>query len=365
MNAQTEMQARVKKETKNRIRVDYEGKMSFWQRFRIKITSTYFLTQVVWYVFRLVLMIGISYVILFPFFSKIAGSFMGYEDFVDVTVRVIPKNFTFDTYRAIFVENNYLDAFFNTTLLSISAALLQTFVCTLIGYGLAKFKFRGSKLILILVILTMIIPHETLRLSLTMHFRYFDFGGLQGILRDDGTRIIPGILQILGIDFNGSEAGTLPNLLNKFWPLLIISATGLAFKNGLYIFMMRQFFHGVPDELEESAYVDGATTMRTFFSIILPLSVPMMITIFLFAFSWQWTDEFYTTLFFPTANKTILMPDIVAIPKSLEINYAGQSLFYTAIRNTAGIMIILPLVIVYLFCQKYLVQGIERSGIVG
>ena len=360
MNAQSNMEtqaARVTKVTKNRIRVDYEGKMTFWQRLKIKITSSYFLTQVLWYFFRFVLMIGISYVILFPFFSKIAGSFMGYQDFVDVTVRVIPKHFTFETYRAIFVENNYLAAFTNTALLSVSSALLQTFVCTLIGYGLAKFKFKGNSLVMLLVVLTMIVPHETLRLSLTMHFRYFDFGGLQGILREDGVRVIPGIFQILGI---GTQS-----LLNTFWPLLIISATGLAFKNGLYIFMMRQFFRGVPDELEESAYVDGATTMRTFFNIILPLSVPMMITVFLFAFSWQWTDEFYTKLFFPTANKVTLMPDIVAIPPSLEINYAGQSLFYTAIKNTAGIMIIMPLVIVYLFCQKYLVQGIERSGIVG
>ena len=102
--------ARVTKESKNRIHVDYEGKMTFWQRFKLKICSTYFLTQVVWYIFRFILMIGISYVILFPFFSKIAGSFMGYEDFVDVTVRVIPKNFTFATYKAIFLENNYLDA---------------------------------------------------------------------------------------------------------------------------------------------------------------------------------------------------------------------------------------------------------------
>lgn len=364
MNEMQQSTPRVVKVTKNGISVDYEGKMSFWERFKIKITSTYFLTQVVWYIFRLILMIGISYVILFPFFSKIAGSFMGYEDFVDVTVRVIPKHFTFTTYKAIFLENNYLDAFLNTTLLSISTALIQTFVCTMIGYGLAKFKFKGNAFIMLLVVLTMIIPHETLRLSLMLHFKNFDFGGFQGILNEEGSRIIPGILQIFGVDVDPKPGVQLPNLLESYWPLIVLSITGLAFKNGLYIFMMRQFFRGVPDELEESAYVDGATTMRTFFNIILPLSIPMMITIFLFAFSWQWTDDFYTTLFFPL-NKVTLMPDIVAIPPSLEINYAGQSLFYTAIRNTAGIMIIFPLVIVYLFCQKYLVQGIERSGIVG
>jgi len=86
--------------------------------------------------------------------------------------------------------------------------------------------------------------------------------------------------------------------------------------------------------------------------------------VFLFAFSWQWTDDFYTTVFF-TTQKTVLMPDIVDIPTSLTTTYAGQNLYYSAIRNTCGLMIIAPLVIMYLFCQKYLVQGIERSGITG
>ncbi|MFA6947905.1 MAG: ABC transporter permease subunit, partial [Eubacteriales bacterium] len=132
----------------------------------------------------------------------------------------------------------------------------------------------------------------------------------------------------------------------------------------LYIFMMRQFFRGVPDELEESAYIDGSGVFKTFFTIIIPLSIPMMITIFLFAFSWQWTDDFYTEVFFTTEGLK-LMPDVVGVPKSLDTNYAGQNLYVAAIRNTCGLMIIAPLIVVYLFCQKYLVQGIERSGIVG
>ena len=342
---------KVLKETKNKIHVDFEDRTPLKERLKNKLLSSYFWTNVVWYVFRVILMIGISYVILFPFFSKIANSFMGPEDFVDATVRVIPKHFTFDTYKAIFLENKYMQAFMNTALLSISCAVLQTFVACLVGYGLAKFKFKGRSLVFALVILTMIVPHDTLRLSFTMHFRYFDFGGVQGI----------GLPGLIGM-FTGGKTFS---LLNTFWPLIIISITGLAFKNGLYIFMMRQFFNGVPDELEESAYVDGSGTFRTFFQIILPLSVPMMITIFLFAFSWQWTDDFYTTVFFPTSSRYILMPHIVEIPESLITSYAGQAKYYMAIRNTCGIMIIMPLVIVFLFCQKYLVQGIERSGIVG
>ena len=128
--------------------------------------------------------------------------------------------------------------------------------------------------------------------------------------------------------------------------------------------MLRQFFTGVPDALEESAYLDGAGTFRTFIQINLPLSVPMMITVFLFAFCWQWTDDFYTTMFF-TSTKTNLLVKIVGIPDSLVTDYAGQSLYYSAIRNTCGLVIILPLVILFLFCQRYLIQGIKRSGITG
>ena len=351
---------RVTKESKNKIRVEFEGRTPLLQRLKSKFLSTYFLTNVVWYLFRLILLIGVSYVILVPFFSKIAGSFMSPSDLVDPTVSIIPKAPTFGIYKAIFLENKYLSALFNTTLLSLSSAILQTFICTLIGYGLAKFRFKGNGLVMILVVLTMVVPHETIKLSMMMHFRYFDMGGIQGLG-------IPGIISYITGIFNGAmSSGTTLNLMNTYLPLILLSLLGLGFKNGLYIFMMRQFYTGVPDELEESAYVDGSNTFRTFFQIILPLSVPMMITIFLFSFCWQWTDDFYTTLFF-TNGKTLLMPDIVQTPASLEAaaDYAAKKLYTTVIDNTAGIMIIFPLVILYLFCQRYLIQGIERSGLVG
>ncbi len=350
----------IMKESKNKIRVEFEDRTPLLERLKSKIFSVYFLTNVVWYIFRLLLMIGVSYVILFPFFSKIAGSFMSPSDFVDPTVCVIPKSPTLDIYKAIITENGYMSAFLNTTLLSLSTALIQTFICTLVGYGLCKFKFKGNGIVMILVVVTMIIPHETIRLSMMMHFRYFDIGGVQGLN-------IPGLFKfVTGIFSGGIANGMTVDLLDTFAPLLILSVCGLGFKNGLYIFMMRQFFTGVPDELEESAYVDGSNTFRTFFQIILPLSVPMMVTIFLFSFCWQWTDDFYTSVFF-SGELVHLMPNILTIPKSLETaaSYAAQSLYYTAIKNTSGILIILPLLVLYLFCQKSLVQGIERSGIVG
>ena len=130
-------------------------------------------------------------------------------------------------------------------------------------------------------------------------------------------------------------------------------------------FVMGQYFKGVPDELEEAAYVDGAGVIKTFIRIILPMSVPMLVTIFMFAFSWQWTDEFYTGLFFTDKTKNWLLPNIVKIPASLDTEYAAQSTYEVAIRNTCGLMILAPLVIIYLFAQRTLIEGVERSGITG
>ncbi|MBO5206522.1 MAG: carbohydrate ABC transporter permease [Clostridia bacterium] len=348
----------ITKESKNRISVDYEGKLSFKERLMKKIQSSHTWIKVVVSVLKFILMLGVSYVILFPFFSKIAGSFMARQDVVDATVSLIPKNWSLATYTAIMVDNKYWLAFLNTLLLSLLCALIQTFVACLIGYGISKFKFKGNKLIMAVVIVTMIIPHSTLEYAMLQRFTSFDIAHVMSTQQ-------PGILELL--------LGWIPGwkgieLINTFWPFLILSIGGIGFKNGLYIYMMRQFFKGVPDELEESAYVDGSGTFRTFLQIILPLSVPMMITIFLFAFSWQWTDQFYTQLFYRGSDsmKIWSMVDVVRIPSSLvDKNFAGRAIYDNVIKNTAGIMIVAPLIIMYLFCQKYLVQGIERSGLVG
>ncbi len=392
MNAQNiDKKPVIKRESKNKIRVDFD-RSPLKDRLKAKFLSFHFVAKVVLWIFRMVLMVGISYIVLYPFFTKIAGSVMAPEDFVDVTVRLIPKNFTLDIYRAIINELGYWEAFISTFTLSFCCAVLQMFICCLIGYGFAKFKFRGRNLLFMLVMLTMIVPHQTLQLSMFMEFRYFDIFGIVKLLKGGGIEVFGHNIKDLGegvanvfeklnvlpdeikwghyltergadrykVQMEITEAGI--NLCNTYFPLVLLSLGGLAFKNGLYIFLLRQFFRGIPDELEESAYMDGSGPLRTFFQIILPVSVPMMITVFLFAFCWQWTDDFYTGLFFNSTNVNLLVK-IVDIPSSLKMDYAGQDLYYSAIRNTCGLMIILPLVVLYSFCQRFLVQGIEHSGI--
>jgi len=352
---------------------------------KAKFLNMFFFKKLLWAIVRYVLLIGIAYIVLFPFFSKISASFMAKQDFTDVTVKLIPKHFTIEMYKELWIEQHYVKAFVNSFTLSLTTAIIQTFICSFIAYGFAKFKFKGSKLLFALVLLTLIIPHRTLASAMQTVFTKFDIFGIFGYLKGEEFNIFR-VFSFKQLPKDPAWGGIIPdtesfkiftrsglNLTNTYWPFIILSLTGLAFKNGLYIFLLRQFFMGVPDELEESAYIDGSGVFRTFFTIILPISIPMMVTVFLFAFSWCWTDDFYTgsTMFFYGKDEDI--PYVLSrafgrgessIPSSLnDPNFAGNDLYKSAVRNTGGLMIIAPLVVMYLFCQKFLVQGIERSGL--
>lgn len=377
MNSEKTMeQPTVRKESKNKIKVDFE-RTPLKDRLKARFLSMFFLKKVAWWIVRYVLLVGVAYIVLFPFFSKIAASFMEKYDLADSSVKLIPKNFTVEIYRELWLKQDYIEAFMNTLGLSFATAIIQMFICSLIAYGFAKFKFKGNKLLFGLVVLTMIVPHRTIQSAMLSRFKSFDVLGIFGFLEGGG-------IKILGFEFNNeflSSINVFPdsmkgvftsggiNLIDTIWPFILLSLAGLAFKNGLYIFLLRQFFMGVPDELEESAYIDGSGVFRTFFTIILPISIPMMITVFLFAFSWCWTDDFYTgssMFFWDDFEAPYLLIDFIEedIPKTLyDKNFKLQDAYNGVVRNTAGLMVIAPLVVMYLFCQKFLVQGIERSGL--
>ena len=138
-----------------------------------------------------------------------------------------------------------------------------------------------------------------------------------------------------------------------------------------YIYIMRQFFRGMPKELEEAAYVDGAGMLRTFGQIMLPSAVPAMVTVFMFSFVWQWTDTFYSSLFLMRTDvlaKTAanvsnqIMKDLSAdIGVDIYLSPAISSMY----TNTGSLLVVLPLLILYLFAQKLFVESVERTGIVG
>ena len=363
---------KITKESKNKIRVEFD-RTPLKERLKAKFLNLYFFQQVAWIIFRMVLLVGISYVVLFPFISKIAGSFMSPEDFVDVTVRLIPKNFTLDIYKAVLFELDYWEAFFNTLLISLLCGLLQTFVCCLIGYGLAKFRFKGNSIVMLLVILTMIVPHQTVQLSLYMAFRYFDILGIFQFLGGGGIPLfgktfLQGVID-LAPETSKIWSATGLNLVNTYWPLIILSLVGLAFKNGLYIFYFRQFFRGLPKELEDAAYLDGCGPFKTFLKVMVPNASSSFLTVFLFSIVWYWNDYYVSATFFTDTRTISLM--LRSLDTELKRKLFGTISAEISPREQivwkeAGCLIsITPLLIVYVFLQKHFIEGIERSGIVG
>lgn len=289
---------------------------------------------------RALLFVGISYVILFPIMSKLSASFMEELDLYDQTVRWIPRNFTFDHYIQVFRHMKYPEAFLNSVSLSLIISLLTTVSCALVGYGFSRFRFPGRSFFFGLVIFALIVPPQMIMIPLYLNFRYFDFFGLLPF---------PGI-----------------NLLNSNWSFYLTSATATGLRSGLYIYIMRQMFSGLPQELEDAAYVDGAGPIRTFWTVMLPGAYAGLLVVFLFSFVMTWNDDFLIPLF--GGNQVLLTNTLVDVPRSMYgIHYHTEitSQYVSLLYNTGSILFLAPLLLLYAVMQRYFIESVERTGLVG
>lgn len=316
---------------------------------RRKRVTSYRMQQWLFNIFHGLLVLGICFVILYPVLVKLSTSLMMERDLYDVTVNFIPRNFTLENYQTAITHMRFWTAFRNSLILCLSTSILQLASCTLTAYGFARFKFPFKRTLFAFVILTLVVPPQAIMIPLYLHNRFFD---------------ILGIAQF-------TTGGTL-NLMDSFWPFFLTSATANGLRAGLFIYMLRQYFRGSPKELEDAAYVDGANTFQTFIRIMLPGAVPMLVTVFLFSFVWQWTDTFYPSLFL---TSTRVLPSALStlsatVAQAYSADQFGGMQYlspgYTSILNNAGsILVVLPLALMYIFLQRYFVEGIERSGITG
>lgn len=295
---------------------------------------------------RGLLLFGLCFLILQPLLSKISFSFMTEQDLYDPTVINIPRSPTLDNYRVVADLMSYTRALASTVYYSTLIALLQTLSATVVAYGFARFQFPLKRLLFGLVLFTIIIPPQTFLTSLYLNFQFFDVFGI--------IRLIMG--QPL-------------NLLNTTAPYMLMALGCMGLKSGLFVYLLRQFFRNMPKELEEAAYVDGAGTFRTFWNIMLPGAVPMITSCFLFAFVWQWTDSFYSTLFL--RNVSLLSISIGALAERFN-NYWIEVLgmgglppasLVSFIISTGTLMVIGPVLLMYLFAQRGFVESIAKSGI--
>ena len=327
---------------------EYSKKMSFWERNRL--SEGYVLRRGImkWAVAiaRFILLFGLCFLILQPILNKISVSFMTEADLYNPIVISIPEHFTTDNYRLAAELMSYSKAIVNSLVISLTIALLQVTVCLLVGYGFARFEFPLKKFWFACVILVILIPPQTIASSLHLHFKFFD---------------------ILGI-FKLTTGSTI-NLRGNVLPYYLMSAGCMGLKNGLYIFMIRQFFRNIPVDLEEAAYVDGCGMLKTFTRIMLPQTKPIVMSCFLFAFVWQWTDGFYSKMFLGTTKLLStglarLVDSLGAYIQRMTGTLTTVSVAYSnCILATGTLMIIVPIIVLYLFAQKAFVESISTSGI--
>ncbi|MDR1892780.1 MAG: carbohydrate ABC transporter permease [Oscillospiraceae bacterium] len=298
-----------------------------------------------WSAVRLLLLIGISYVILYPLLVKMSQVFMSRADLDDITVRWVPRHFTLENVRLVGALMHYWPALLRSVGWCGGLSLLQLATCTLAGCGFARFKFRGRNLAFVLVVGTLVVPPQTYSLTLYTVFQKFDVFGMVSI-------------------FNNGEGAS---LLQTAWPMLLLSATGMGIRSGLFIYLLRQTFRGLPKELEEAAYVDGAGAWRTFFSVLMPNALSTMLVAFILSFVWQWNDTFYSNLFSPGFTTMI---QVMRGVRTTITQYLGgwqtlSDIYASSLVNTATLLAVLPVILLYIICQRFFVQGVERSGLVG
>jgi carbohydrate ABC transporter membrane protein 2, CUT1 family (TC 3.A.1.1.-) len=156
------------------------------------------------------------------------------------------------------------------------------------------------------------------------------------------------------------------NLLDTYIPFVLPALFGGGLRSGLFIYLFRQFYRGMPKELEDAAYVDGCTPVGAYIKIMFPNAVPAIVTVALFSFVWHWNDTFGPTMFLTNMKKYPLSLKMVNIVGMITQSSQISDLTYLIPTKYAGIaMAIFPLMILYIVGQKFFVENMDRSGIVG
>lgn len=279
------------------------------------------------------LLISIGFVFLYPFLYMFINSFMSPEDLMNPAVSWVPTKIYFQNYIKAFETLDFGKSFWNSLYISLIAAVLQTAVAAVTGYGLARFNVKLKGIIMILILATFVLPVETLLIP-----RYVMFNSYK--------------------------------MLDSPLPLWISALTGQGLKSAVFILVFQQVFNGYPISLDEAAELDGAGKYKVFFKIALPIAKPAIVLSMLFSFVWYWNETRQSGLYFGEIIKTLPMKlgSFAASYASL-YESAGGADAATSINEAvtlAGTMLsCLPILIMFIILQKQFVESIEKSGITG
>lgn len=264
-----------------------------------------------WELFSLVLLCLGAVIVLLPLLVVFLTSFA--PPGANLTLSIFPANPTPANYQEAWRRGNFLLAFANSTLVAIAVTAFQIITSAIAGYALARLKFPGRQALLLIVLATLVIPFQLL--------------------------VIPIFLVL-----------TWGHLLNTYWALILPTAA-----NGFGIFLMRQFFLTIPVELEEAAAIDGANRLQILWRVMLPLSRPALVTLFLFTFIAEWNDLFKPLVF-------TTRPELRTVQLALA-EFQEQFTNNWPLLMAAVVIATLPVVFLFLLGQRQFIRGIATTGI--
>ena len=294
-------------------------------------------SQRLWPIFRTLILLGLSFVLLYPLLYMLSTAFRPVSEINDPSVIWIPKSLTLENFRTTIQAMKYFEALKHTMTVGVVSALFQTISCAIVGYGFARFRFREREFLFALVLLTIIIPPQTTIIPSYENFRFF---------------------KVFGMTFN---------LLDTVWTFWLPSLLGMGIRSGLYILVYRQFFRGIPKDIEEAAYIDGCGPFQTFVRVMAPNAKHAFVTVFLFSVVWHWNDYYLSAMFFN--NNMPLAVALTRLRSGLTLMGIGDEYGDpTTVRTylqAGSLLVIGPMLALYSVLQKYFTESLERTGIVG
>lgn len=265
-----------------------------------------------WWLYAL-LAVGLI-VMAMPFVWMAISSFKPNAEVQRVPPTWLPEAATIGNYQELFDRLRFPTYFFNSTLVAVVVTLGNLLFCSMLGYALAKLDFRGKRVVFALVLGTLMVPAMVTFVPLFV------------------------LVSNLGL------ANTFPGL---FLPYLV---------QPLGVFLMRQYFQGLPDELIHAARVDGAGELRIFWNVMLPLAGPALATLAILTFLGSWNNFLWPLVVAQTE-------DYYTLPVALALYSIGQNATQYGLLLAGAVVVVLPVIVIFLVLQRYFVQGIAMTGI--
>lgn len=277
-------------------------------------------------VLNIVLLALISLICLLPFVHMIAKSFSGAAAVSAGRVTFYPIDFTLNTYRYVLQDSLFFSSFCNSVIITVGGTLLSLTCTVLAAYPLSKQHLRGRRVILLLYVFTMLF-----------------YGGMVSIY------VFMRTLNLLN------------TLVCQIIPLMVSQYN---------LFVMKTFFEGIPESIEESAHIDGAGPLRTLVSIVLPLSLPSLATIGLFYAVAYWNNYYHPMLFITRADVKPLQMYLYELITTTQNLYEvdpviAAGLSSSGMQAAAIVVSTLPILLVYPFLQKYFIKGLTVGSVKG